>query len=270
MRSKIYLACIVFVVASLSGSLGLALDPMGPPAAKLKQGQFAAGAEYSYSEMDIKTDTPRVTILGVPVAGLLSSGTMKDVRSNRFYANFGVGLMDDVELFVRLGAADARPDASTVVNDVGDLLGDSQYGFAVGAGAKATLWKNEDNTLKLGALAQVSWTRFMFDDPIMMLSQDTDISFFEIQLAVGPTYSPMEGVSIYGGPFFHFIDGHLELTASMLGTPVATLSANLEQDSVFGGFVGGEIDFTENLSLRAEYQFTAGAWAVTTGISWAF
>ena len=56
MRSKISLLCVVFVATSFSSSLSFALDPMGPPAATLKQGQPSIGVEYSYSEMDIEAD----------------------------------------------------------------------------------------------------------------------------------------------------------------------------------------------------------------------
>ena len=270
MRTNVYLLCIALMILTLHSSPTFALDPMGPPAAGLKQGQFSAGAEYSYSVTDVEANNVELTLGGVSIPGVLGSDTIENITSNKFYANVGFGLMDNWEVFLRLGAANLCPDEHDNADNVGGYIGDSDYGFAFGGGTKLTLWQTEDGRLKLGGLAQISWADLDFDRqsyPAMAtVITSTEVDLLEIQAAVGASFSPIDGVWIYGGPFFHFISGEVDLDYTFGGVP-GEISADLVQDSMFGGYVGGQIDIGENLSLQAEYQFTGAAWSVAAGIA---
>ena len=106
-------------------------------------------------------------------------------------------------------------------------------------------------------------------DAVLGYSLATEVDLFEIQVAFGPTFRPVDGVSIYGGPFFHIVTGKADLSGTISGIP-ATLSMDLEQESIFGGYVGAQIDIGEHVSLYVEGQFTGDASAVATGVALKF
>jgi opacity protein-like surface antigen len=219
MEKKMLLVAVVLMVVALAGSSALALPPMGPPTAGLKTGQFRVGVEYSYSDVDMKLEGHKID----------------GVTSNMILSNLGYGIMDEWEAFVRLGVANV---------DVEDFSGD--YGFAWGLGTKVTFLKQEN--LNWGALFQMTWTNS--DD-------DVKFDFYDMQIALGPTWKLNDTLSIYGGPFAHFINGDVD-------------GADLEEDSSFGGYVGVEAALADNTSLFGEFQFTGGAVAFATGVGWKF
>lgn len=197
-------ALMLICLFSTSAYGVLGLDPMGPPASRLKQGQFRAGAEYSYSETDIEANNPKLSLSGVDSPGLIASTVLENVESNRLYANLGFGLVDGWEVFLRVGAADIHPDKSGNSTDVGGYVGNSDFDVALGAGTKIAFWESRDKTFAVGALGQLSWTTLDYDqsDASIGLNANTDIEFLQVQVAVGPIFSPVDGFSIYGGPFF--------------------------------------------------------------------
>lgn len=73
MEKRILIFCVVLV--GLCGSTALALDPMGPPASGLNQGQFSLGFEYSTSEVDLYR-----------VQSYSSSGHKFDTKMDKYYA----------------------------------------------------------------------------------------------------------------------------------------------------------------------------------------
>ena len=227
MSKKLSLVVVILTALVLTGS-ALALAPMGPPTAGLKTGQFRAGVEYSYSNVDMKLEGDKVN----------------NVTSNMIFGNLGYGIMDEWEAFVRLGVANADYDDESISGN---------YGFAWGFGTKATFLKQEN--LNWGALFQMTWTDSKDK------SQDVKFDFYDMQIAVGPTWKLDNTFSIYGGPFVHLIDGKVEFTDG---------HGDLKQDSEFGGYVGAEAALAANTSLFGEFQFTGAGWAIGTGINWKF
>lgn len=229
MEKRMLLLVVALMVAVLWSSAAWALRPMGPPMAGLEQGQYSVGFDFSYSKMNLEAD----------------GGTAEDVESLAYLANLGYGIADNYEAFIRLGLA-----GITVEDPDKDFEGDNQ--FAYGFGIKGTF--AEDDALTWGGLFQMDWTK----------SEDGDVEIdsYGIQIAAGPTYQ-MEGMSLYGGPFLHFVGGDVS------GTPDGTL--DLEQESIFGGYVGAQFDIAENASWNIEYQTTGDdAYAICTGIVWRF
>ena len=251
MEKRILFLVIFLMGAGLWSSAALALAPMGPPMASLQQGQYSAGVDYSYSEMDVE------------VSGFGLTVTQKDVETNMIFANLGYGVVPNLEVFVRLGAANA---------DFQGFSGDTQ--FAYGFGTKATF--AQAGNLTWGGLFQMSWLNSE-DSGTLIIDGHTatgtaEIDAYEIQIAVGPTYE-VQGCRIYGGPFLHFIGGDFDLSGTVTGPVVSgsgSFSFDVEQESEFGGFVGAQFDLAQNTSLCVEYQLTGDAWAIGTGIVWRF
>jgi hypothetical protein len=180
-----------------------------------------------------------------------------DVEANMLFGNFGYGISDKWEGFVRLGFANVEAE---------DFDGDNE--FAYGFGTKLTF--AEQDAVTWGALFQIGW--FEGEDTVTgfvpgygILTADQEIHAYEIQVSVGPTYEA-ENIRIYGGPFLHFVDGDYDIDIAGVGS----LSFDVEQESEFGAYIGTQVDIATNSSFNIEAQFTGDAWAFCTGIVWRF
>lgn len=216
-------------------SQAYALSFMGPPKADLAQGQYGLGIDYTYSEMDIE-------------ATFLGEHWTEEIETNTIFTNLGYGITDKWEGFLRLGLSDIEAE---------DF--DSGYDFAYGFGTKFTF--AEQDSVSWGALFQIGWltgedTFTGFLPGFGIVNVDQEIDAYEIQIAIGPTWE-IDNLKVYGGPFFHFIDGEYDL--DILG---ANYSADLEQESVFGGFIGVSADLDESSNVGVEFQFTGDADAI--------
>jgi len=285
MEKKLRLLGVVLIVAMVAGSSALALAPMGPPTAGLNQGQFRVGAEYGYSEMDLEIDA------STPGEG----GTIVDLESNMFFATLGYGVMDNWEFYVQLGVANAEFDKVEGDDGDDDKLGfDGDYGFAYGFGTKYTFWEQMEG-LKWGVLFQMKWINtedtmsFTFAETVDIgetpvpgtttEALDLELDYYEMQIAVGPTWQAMDGLCVYGGPFLHFVSGDADgdLTGTWDDGAGTTLtftpeswSDDLEEESTFGGYVGAQLDVTEQMTAFAEVMFTGDAWGLGIGGGWVF
>lgn len=237
MKKRMLLLGVVLMVAGLWSSAALALTTMGPPMAGLKQGQSGVGFDFSYSEMDVE------------VSGLGISETLDDVESFAYLVNLSYGITDNWEAFIRLGLTDVEFE---------EFDGSSE--FAYGFGTKVTF--EQKDAVTWGGLFQMTWAKS--DDSLTgyvpgygIVTADIEIDFYEIQIAVGPTYELNDTTSIYGGPFLHFINGDLDV--SVLGV---TGSLDVEQESVLGGYIGLTTEIAENTDLNLEFLFTGDAQAV--------
>ena len=285
MRKITTLLIIGAFVTGISNS-AFALSPMGPPKARLEPRQWSFGLDYEHSEMDLETvSNPRIeTQDGVVVTDtdpVKSKYEIDGLTSNMVYANIGYGLSGSWDLYVQAGLSDAQADITEV--QAGGVTGDkyknfdSSYGLAWGVGTRATFAKDGDITW--GGLLQVSWAKpdssglTCVGDP--NFEGDAEIEYWEIQLAVGPTFES-EYYRIYGGPFLHFVYGSIDLkgTATYPEPDPAVItvnsSNNINNNVNIGGFIGTQLYLAENSSLYAECQFTSDAFGIGVGIAWKF
>ncbi len=260
-------------VLMVGGSAAFALDPMGPPTADLRQGQFEEGIEYSYGTMDLKlNDGIWIEQLdGVFYdSGNADSLTIKNFKTNKAYFNLGYGIIDGLDVFLRLGATTAT-FGDSIWEDAEKF--ENHANFTVGCGIKATFYEHDN--LKLGGLFQANWTEFdgQLNAAHWAAADFVEMSITEIQVAVGPTYKLADHISIYGGPFFHFVVGDLDdefSEASGGGLLTSKYSWDVNESSIFGGYIGAQVDIAENFSFNIEYQQTAAADALSAGFVWRF
>lgn len=245
MKSKIVLISCVLV--GILCSTAMAGAPMGPPTAGLKAGQSRVGFDYAWSEADVELSYGGVSV------------TAEDAESNVYLFNLGYGISDDWEVYLLLGGANSEQE---------EFHGD--YGFAYGFGTKYTFAR--DDKLSWGVLFQMNWTKSedeienldLTDFGLGVIDVDMEADFYEMVIAVGPTYE-MEGWRIYGGPMLYFLDGEFDIKATGVSG-----SLDVEQESEWGGYVGTQIDLAENCLLYVEGQFTSDAKLVGAGIYWKF
>jgi len=221
---------IVIMLLAFCGQ-AYALSFMGPPKADLAQGQYGLGIDYSNSDMDLE------------FSGGGSSITI-DVETDMIFTNLGYGITDNWDGFLRLGFSNVEAEGF-----------DSGNEFAYGFGTKFTFAEQEN--LLWGSLFQISW--LTGEDTVSGI--DVDIDAYEIQFAVGPTVD-LGGISVYGGPFLHLVDGDGKVSAVVPG--FGTLSGNfdIEQESEFGGFIGISAELDESSNVGIEFQFTGDADAI--------
>jgi hypothetical protein len=264
---------MMLLAVGLAAPAALGLDPMGPPTTSHKQGRFTAGIDYSYSNMDLELNDGRwIEYLDglFSDSGQAQSFTLNNLKMNKAYVNLGYGIVDNLELFLRLGAAQA---------DFGDSIWEDNEQFdsgaelALGAGMRAKFY--EQGNLTLGALLQASWARFdgRLDAPHWAAADYAEIDLAEIQIAAGPTLRLADQISIYGGPFFHLIDGGLDDEFSgpdPAGLRTSKYSWDIEQTSTFGGYIGTRLDLGTNSFFNIEYHRTADADAVAAALLFKF
>jgi hypothetical protein len=264
---NIWFSGLVLAIVALGGSEAFAVDPMGPPTARLKEGQVRAGIDYSYSRMDIDlTDGTWTDRLDGAFAGSgeAVSLTIKDFGVHKGYATVGYGLSDSWETFLRMGAANA--DFGDSIWDDGENF-EGSIDFAVGGGIKATLY--EEFYLSIGAVLQANWTKFdgTLEASHWAAPDPVEISLAEIQFALGATYLWNSRVSFYGGPFIHFLMGDFEDTATVLdedtsGIRTTKYSWEINEGPLYGGYVGARIKIAEQFYFDIEFQHTQAAKAL--------
>jgi len=252
----IRLVALALLVAVLAGSNAFALDPMGPTTAGLRQAESEIGINYTHSTMDIKL-TDGKWIESFNGAGEAVSFELKDFEMNKVYADFGYGIWEGCELFLRLGGVNTEFGDS--IWEAGEEF-DSNTNFTFCIGSRATFYEIGD--LKIGRLIQFSWANMDGDlkAPQWTQADSVDIDLLEVQIAIGPTYTSPNGTSIYGGPFFHFVDGDLEDKFTDDATGITSkYSWDIDETSTFGGYLGAQMHIAENTFLNLEYQYTSGA-----------
>lgn len=259
---KIWLLGFALLMVGLGGSSAFALDTMGPPAAELLYGQFRGGVDYSYSSMDIKLIEGKWTEYFNSV--YLDSGeslplTLKDFEIHKAYASLGYGIAENWEVFLRMGGTNAEFGDSIWRNSE---KFDGSIDFAIGAGIKATFFEGDD--LTIGGLFQANWSEFdgKLETPQWAAPDFVGIELMEMQVALGITRTWTDRVSVYGGPFAHFIYGELDDTFSAVsGTGLLTseFSWNIDKGPIYGGYIGARIKISEDCSFNVEYQQSADA-----------
>lgn len=272
---KIWFLSSTIVIVGLYSSEVFALDPMGPPTAGLRQGQFEVGVDYSYSKMDLELREGQWIehLDGLFYdSGDAVSFMLKDLKVSKGYANFGYGVADNCEVFLRMGGANAK-FGDSIWED--DEKFDNGTDFATGGGIKATFY--EEDNIKLGGLFQANWAEFdgALEAPHWAAPDLVGINMAEVQIAVGATYTLTDLVSIYGGPFLHFIHGDLEDIYSEVdvgsgGLLTSNYTWDVDEDSIFGGYVGVKLELVEECSFSIELQHTVTAYAFGASLMWRF
>ena len=267
---KFWLSGIVCILVLLSGPATFALDPLGPPKTNLIPGQFQLGLEYCHSNMDIKLiDGSFINYINgfLDDSGKSVDLTLKEFEQTNSYINFGYGIDYNWEVFLRLSSTKAE-FGDSLLKEGEEFESDSIPAF--GGGIKATLY--DGKSLKIGGLIQANWTHYYgrLSSPLRVLPQFIETDITEVQITLGTNYMLTDGISIYGGPFIHFIKGEFDNTliqeSESGGSQLLETSWDIEQDSMYGGYLGTQVEIGKKCYFNVEYQFTGGANALGAGI----
>ena len=256
---------VVMIGTMLISTQVLAFDLMGPTTSRLKDsGEFSIAGEYFQSSMEIDADS---------IAALdLISDTIDDFEIDKTTAKMALGMGRGSEIFFRFGVTDASPDNSDDWGSIPDNMGSSDEVLVLGGGAKWTLYDNE--SFGWGLLTQVSWAKYDFDGRSYSVGvYDVELSpefeIVEVQIATGPTITLDESITFFGGPFLYFLNGDADFKGTIDGSP-ETISANLDQESLLGGYIGAELKLGQNAVLSFEVQATSGSSGMGGQLVWKF
>lgn len=243
---------ILFAAVVLFSTNVWALTTLGPPKADLMKGRFSLGVDYIYGKQDVQLNH------GLSPAGGPKM-TIDGMKVNSVGVKLGYGLMDNWEAFISTTGGSIRGSES------GGISFNSSNGYSLGFGTKATFGRYYD--MDWGGIFQILWASMDGKTRAGAASWSSHASLYEIQLAIGPTYQLNDKVALYGGPFFHILDGRF--SAKRRTTP-ARISYDLDQGSYFGGYIGAAFDITENTDFCIEYQHTATADALGMSMKYKF
>ena len=288
MEKRTAMLVVALMVVSMCSSVVVALPPMGPPKAMVGQDQWTVGVGFSHGEVDLDTrGTGREDEGFGFFAPVSDKHEIENLTTNIILGSLGFGISDSWDVFVSVGAADAEDDITEEL--AGGAVGnrytgfDSSYEIAYGFGSRATFW--EDGDITWGGLFQILWQNpdgsvdlGAFTDPIartdaFTLTGDAELDFWELQVAVGPTWEG-DNFRVYGGPFLHIVDGDIDIDTAGVDAADApwrvVSSGEVEEASRFGGYAGAQWLMSENTIANLEIQVTADAWAVGLGAVWKF
>lgn len=256
---------IVTIGIMLMGTQVLAFDLMGPTTSRLKDsGKTSIGAEYFWSSMEIDADS--ISALD------LTSDTIDDFEIEKITANLALGMGRGSEIFFRFGVADVAPDNNNDWGSIPDNMGSSDEVLVLGGGAKWTLYDNAG--FGWGLLTQVSWAKYDFDGKsysvgahAVTLSPEFEI--VEVQIATGPTLELNKDITFFGGPFLYFLNGDADFEGTIDGSQ-STITADLDQESLLGGYIGAELELGQNVVVSFEVQATSGSSGMGGQLVWKF
>ncbi len=209
---------LVITIVVLSCSPVWALSFMGPPASNVKQGELFVGFDYSNSEIDFEFRNSGI------------KGILDDVDSDLYLGRAGIGIIDGLEVYGRVG-----------ISEIEDFGNESAWG----AGTKVTFIEKDD--VSWGALFQLMSLQAEGTGNIGRYILNGDFDVYEYQLAIGPTFDD----TIYFGPFFHFVDGDADLATHG--------SVDIEQESEVGFYIGILWELGNDTRLNIEFQGTDDA-----------
>jgi hypothetical protein len=247
---------VITIGVMLMSSQVLAFDLMGPTTSRLKDsGKTSVAVEYFWSCMELDAD-------GIPDLGL-TSDTIDDFEIDKTTANLALGMGRGSEIFFRFGVTDADTANNDDWGGIPSNMGSSDEVLVLGGGIKWTLY--QDTSFGWGLLTQVSWAYVGAHN--VTLSPEFEI--VEVQLATGPTLKLNKDITIFGGPFLYFLNGSADFEGTIDGSST-TVSADLDQESILGGYIGAGLDLGQNANIAVEIQATSGNYGMGGQLVWKF
>jgi hypothetical protein len=257
MKGKVLLLSLV--VVALCGSSALALAPMGPTTPSLKKGQWGFGAEYTGVDMKLSRSATTGSFKDPDNISLM----YMNMETNQYSVVVRRGITDNWEGFARIGFADMEYDRPA---GSGEWQGDDDDIF-LGLGARAAIWE-QTPCLRWGILGQATWAEFNGSRANPSSSEvfgKFEIEYTELQIAVGPTWTPKEWdwLSIYGGVFYHDLDGYHTFWHAD-----DYREYPLREHDDLGFYIGGQVAASEKVTITIEFMDTGDADALVLGAMW--
>jgi hypothetical protein len=247
MRRGLVVSLALIIVLCATGAF--AAQPLGGPA-EAAPGKFAASVGYWYS-----ADRWTSSTLGIDFD--------PKVNTYSYFGQLAYGLAPGWDVYVRAGVVDAK-----LVESSADFT--SNGNFFAGLGVHGKLFEKKDWHLVLGPIANATYYSNWTDRAGNATPGGTGISSVSIRdhysfnVGFGFQWTPIQFLTIYGGPFYNYETAKLEATGSFRGVPFSGGSSNIDTDKSFGTRLGIRIPFKDQFSINFEAQMKdylgAGGW----------
>ena len=283
----------ILLIVSTCVSVASGGAPMGLPMGTVDEGQWTIGGQFGRETADLEgSDTFDATYVGdggtVTELQFDEQLEIQDLASNMLFVSFAYGVLDGWDVFGRLGVADAQDDLQATYFEDGEFYAgphssgalDGSFGFAWGAGTRATFW--QQGPWSLGGLGQFTWfnpgdSDLSYTDPILeplggTYVGEASLDYWQAQVSLALIYQA-DAWSFWGGPFVQFLEGEIERSGDILYDDLGVLddggdfsgTTDVEQDSQFGGHLGVGVDVAEQWNVWLEGQFTGDSWLIGIG-----
>lgn len=283
----------ILLIVSTCVSVASGGAPMGLPMGTVDEGQWMIGGQFGRETADLEgSDTFDATYVGdggtVTELQFDEQLEIQDLASNMLFVSFAYGVLDGWDVFGRLGVADAQDDLQATYFEDGEFYAgphssgalDGSFGFAWGAGTRATFW--QQGPWSLGGLGQFTWfnpgdSDLSYTDPILeplggTYVGEASLDYWQAQVSLALIYQA-DAWSFWGGPFVQFLEGEIERSGDILYDDLGVLddggdfsgTTDVEQDSQFGGHLGVGVDVAEQWNVWLEGQFTGDSWLIGIG-----
>jgi hypothetical protein len=214
MRSSLLSVCAGVLVLLVAGGFALpdaaSAARLGDPTSVAAPTRFTLGVEYEFLERDVEFDSP------------IAGASEAELESQRIFVRGAYGIAPNLEVFARLGGAEAETNTPSVNGD---------FGLALGGGVKGVIFRGPN--WAVGAVGQLLY----FES-----ENGGDIKVLEFDLA--------SGVSFALGPVTPYAGLVLQVTQGELTSPAG--SSDFDQDNLIGVFFGMNYVPQPNISLGFE------------------
>lgn len=245
-------------------------------------GKWLVDLEYAHESIDLKSCGKGIQYdgAGAVVEQQITKFEIDGLKSDMIFGSLAYGLCDNWQVYVRLGAANAKDELRArgffaFPGESYDFSG--SHGFAWGVGTRATFCQCGPWTF--GGVGQVTWVNpddddvswsAVLDGDNINISGKSKFDWRQFQVGLGVTYQA-DGWSVYGGPCLFFVKGDLDatVTESQDGSPayLDKYRHEIREESEFGGWVGVGCDLPQNAKCYAEAQVYGYGWAIGAGVS---
>ena len=249
MRHGFVVSLSLIIVLCAAGAF--AAQPLGGPA-DAQSGGWAISGGYFYSQDRYTSRT-------------ISGDFDPKVTTQSYYGQVAYGIARGWDLYFRAGAIDAKLVQSAV-----DFKSDGNFFAAVGMHGQ--LFEKKDWHLNLGPIANFSYYSPWTDrGPSALLAATgtglqaiTVKDHYSFNVGLGFQWTPVQYLTIYGGPFYNYETAKLETVGRFRGTPFSGSGNNISGDKSIGSRLGIRIPVTNMFSINLEAQmkdyFGGGGW----------
>jgi hypothetical protein len=272
----------LFLILGLTSS-AMALSPIGPAQAVIGEKQWGFGLNFGYQSMDMVADGIYHEYQS-PTLNTPAKIALEDVESISSFAQIGLGISPNWDIYGLIGTSDAQGDATVKSNAAGvpthAFSDGEQFGIngdhklAWGFGTRFTL--GDYDTVKWGGVVQITkqspegnstWHTKDMTLGGYTIDGNWELDYWELIVALGPTIV-YDNVQFYGGPFLHLVRGDMDFNGNYSAggnTGVASTSQDLEEENMVGGYAGMQMDVYENMVFYVDGQYTGKAWGIGLG-----
>ena len=248
---KCILSVSLALIMVLFAAGAFAAQPLGGPI-DAQPGKWGGSVGYFYSQDRWTSNT-------------ISGDFDPKITTYTYFGQLAYGVAKGWDVYVRGGVLDAK-----LVQSNADFTSNGKY--FVGLGTHGTLFEKKDWHLALGPIANVAYYSNWTDRATSILAATAGTGLnaitvkdhYSANVGIGFRWTPIEFLTIYGGPFYNYESAKLQASGFVRGIPFSGSGNNISADKSFGSRLGIRIPFKDQFSINLEAQmkdyFGAGGW----------